>query len=72
MLYREKDSYQRRLALPLAEVRWHPEVPTVVSPDLLALPKDFGHLYYVVNHSYWAREFFFASCIRERQKVLSG
>lgn len=46
---REEDDYQRQFALLLAEVRRHQKVPTVVSPDLLALCEDFGHLHYVEN-----------------------
>lgn len=42
----EEGGYQRRLFFWLAEVRRRLEVPTVVTPDLLALPEDYRHLYY--------------------------
>lgn len=67
-----EDGYQRRLALLLAESCRCPEVPAVVSPDLLSLPVDFGHLYYVENRSYKAREFQFESCILDRQKIFGA
>lgn len=48
---REGHGYLRRLAPLLAEVRRRPKVPCVVPAELLALPEDFGHLYYVANRS---------------------
>lgn len=59
-----EDGDQRRLALMISEVRRCPKVLNVVSPDLLALSKDFGHSYYGANRSYWAREFYFESHVR--------
>lgn len=68
----EKNGCQCRLALLLTEVRQSPEMATVVLPDLLALPKDFGKLYYVANRSYWASECFFESHVCERQRTSGG
>lgn len=51
---REENSSQRLSVSLLTEVCRPSEVPTIVSTDLPALSKDFGHLYYVLCHSYWA------------------
>lgn len=69
---REEDIYQQRLAFLLAYLCRRPEILTVVPPNLMALPKGFVHLYYVFYRSYWAREFFFRSRVRVRQKIFGG
>lgn len=37
---REKEDHQKRLMVLLAEARCLPEVPSVVTGDILALPED--------------------------------
>lgn len=70
--YREDKGYKRRLALLLAGVCQRSEVSTVVSPNLLAFPEDFGHLYYVSIRSYWVHDFYFESHVRECRKISGG
>lgn len=47
-------------------------MPIVVSPELLALLKDFGNIYHMAKRSYSAREFFFKSPVLDPQKVFGG
>lgn len=49
---RDEKVYQRQFVLLLAEVRRRPELPTVVSLDILAFSKDFGCMYYEGNRLY--------------------
>lgn len=69
MRCREKDRHRGRLVLFLVQVGRRPEVPTEVSPDLLVLLEDLGHLYCVADR--WCRvcEVLFESGIRECQKI---
>lgn len=39
-------------------------------PDFLALPENFGHLYYMENGSYLVHKFFFESLPRQPQNIL--
>lgn len=47
----EEHSYQRRLAAMIMEVHQRLEVPKVVSPNALSLPKGVENLYCLANYS---------------------
>lgn len=47
--FREKDDYQKRPAAYLAEECRRLDEASVVAVDLLALPKEFGRLYFLSN-----------------------
>lgn len=49
---REKDDYQKILAVLLADVQHRPKVPNVVAIDLLALPDDVSKVYFTCNRAY--------------------
>lgn len=48
----EKDGYQHKLNVLLAEEHHRSAVPAVVATDLLCLAKYLGHVYIVVGHVY--------------------
>lgn len=72
MRCREEDDYHGQLALLLAERHQCPEVATALAHNLLELPGDFEHLYFLTKCSYWPREFSFESHVRECQKTFGG
>lgn len=53
----EEDGYPKRLANLFMELHWRQTVPTVMAKNLLCLPEDFGHVYFVAIRAYCSREF---------------
>lgn len=48
------------------------KAPTVVTPDVLCLPENFGQLYLVANCAWQARQFHFETSVRDRQGLFAG
>lgn len=68
----EDHNFHKWLAVLLAEEQRRPEVPSVVSVDLLALPEDLRQLYILSNRTFWLREFGFEAQVREWPNLLAG
>lgn len=68
----KRNDYQQRLAALLAGVHPYPTVPTAVITDLLCLPADLKHFYFVGICAYWLQEFYFEARSRSRRSAFSG
>lgn len=54
--YLEHNDYQQQLAFLLEKMYRRLEELNVMLHDMLAVPKDFVHFYYVADRSYWMCE----------------
>lgn len=69
---RQEYEYQQRFATLLAEGQEWREMPNVLATDLLCLPEDLGHLYFVEHRAYWSKELHFEARVRDRHGVFSA